>query len=179
MAKNEVDLDNMDLEDFDFGIPEWNADEEVDEKSRSPITRAAKGALSGAKNEIATPTALRKALAMALPSGYGLAADTLEEGAGGVRSLYDTITGESPELVRSSKSFGRKSMQLLGNKILPKSVADRLNNAMEESDDAAIKSSADYRREQEESDIAQLAEIFKAKAGADEEIGRASCRERV
>lgn len=170
MAKNEVDLDNMDLEDFDFGIPEWNADEEVDEKSRSPITRAAKGALSGAKNEIATPMALRKALAMALPSGYGLAADTLEEGADGVRSLYDTITGESPELVRSSKSFGRKSMQLLGNKILPKDVADRLNLAMEESDDdASVKSSADYRREQEESDIAQLAEIFKAKAGADEE----------
>lgn len=179
MAKNDVDLDNMDLDDFDFGIPEWNAEEEVDEKSRSPITRAAKGALAGAKSEIATPGALKKALAMALPAGYGLAADTLEEGASDVRSLYDTILGESPELVRGSKSFGRKSMQLLGNKILPKSVADRLNSAMEDSEDSVVKSSAEYRREQEESDIAQLAEIFKAKAGADEEHAKADASDKL
>ncbi|MNZ24403.1 hypothetical protein D3C78_415500 [compost metagenome] len=59
-------------------------------------------------------------------------------------------------------------MQLVGNKVLPKKVADRVNNALEPDTDYEVKSDAQYRREQEENDLAQLAEIFKAKGAADE-----------
>jgi hypothetical protein len=168
--KDDINLDDSGLDDFDFDIPEWNADEEVDSSSRSPIESAVKGSLSGVKRELASPTALRRAMSMAMPDGYGLAADTIENVATDARSLYDKVTGESPEIVRGSKSFGRKAMNLVGNKVLPKKVADRLNSALEQDDlETSIKSSADYRREQEESDLAALAEIFKASTAAGEE----------
>jgi hypothetical protein len=169
MAKKDVDLDHLDLDDFDFDIPEWKSDSEVDDNSRKPIERVAKGALSGVKDELASKNALRKALTLALPSGYGLAADTIENVATDARSLYDKVTGDSPQLVRGSKAFGRKAMQLVGNKLLTKKASDRLNSALEDNDDGPVKSAAQYRKEQEDNDIAQLAEIFKAKTGADEE----------
>lgn len=167
--KDDVDLDSMDLDDLDFDIPEWNADEEVDASSRSPIERTVKGATKGLKQELASPQALRSALSMALPEGYALAGDTIENVATDARSLYDKITGDSPEIVRGSKKFGQKAMNLVGNKVLPKKVAARLNAALEEDEAYEVKSDAQYKREQEESDLAALAEIFKAKAGADEE----------
>ncbi|MNL92441.1 hypothetical protein D3C81_21960 [compost metagenome] len=169
MAKKDVDLDSLDLDDFDFDIPEWKSDTEVDDSSRKPIERVAKGALSGVKDELANAGALRKALSLALPSGYGMAADTIENVATDARSLYDKVTGDSPQLVRGSKAFGRKAMQLMGNRVLTKKAADRINAALEDTDDGPVKSASQYRKEQEDNDIAQLAEIFKAKTGADEE----------
>lgn len=169
MAKKDVDLDNLDLDDFDFDIPEWKSDTEVDDNSRKPIERIAKGAVSGLKDELASTSALRKALTLALPQGYGMAADTIENVATDARSLYDKITGDSPQLVRGSKAFGRKAMQMVGNRVLTKKASDRINEALEETDDSPVKSAAQYKREQEDNDLAQLAEIFKAKTGADEE----------
>jgi len=179
MAKKDVDLDNFDLDDFDFDIPEWKSDDEIDDSSRKPIERAAKGALSGLKDELTSKSALRKALTMALPAGYGMASDTIENVATDARSLYDKITGDSPELVRSSKGFGRKAMQLVGNKVLPKKAKDRLNAALEDHDDGPVKSAAQYRKEQEENDLAGLAEIFKAKAGADEERAKQDASDKL
>ncbi len=171
--KDDIDLDNMGLDDFDFDIPEWNADEEVDSSSRSPVERVVKGTLAGAKQELASPAALRRALSMALPEGYAMAADTIENVSTDARSLYDKVTGESPEIVRGSKSFSRKAMNLIGNRVLPKKIADRINNALTQDDeDAPVKSSADYKREQEESELAGLAEIFKASTAANEERAR-------
>jgi len=167
--KDDIDLDNLDLDDFDFDIPEWNADTEVDSSSRSPVDEVVNGTLTGLKQELTSPQSLRRALSMALPDGYGLAADTIENVATDARSLYDKVTGESPELVRGSKSFGRKAMNLVGNRVLPKKVSDRLNNALEDHDDAPVASSAQYKQEQEAADLAGLAEIFKAKASVDEE----------
>jgi hypothetical protein len=169
MAKKDVDLDNLDLDDFDFDIPEWKSDTDIDDSSRSPVDRVTKGAISGIKDELTSKNALRKALTLALPSGYGLAADTIENVATDARSLYDKVTGDSPQLVRGSKAFGRKAMQLVGNKLLTKKASDRLNSALEDDDDSPVKSAAQYRKEQEDNDLAQLAEIFKAKTGADEE----------
>lgn len=169
MAKKDVNLDNLDLDDFDFDIPEWKSDTEVDDNSRKPVERVAKGAVSGLKEELASTSALRKALSLALPAGYGMAADTVENIATDARSLYDKVTGDSPQLVRGSKAFGRKAMQLVGNKVLTKKASDRLNQALEDTDDSPVKSAAQYKKEQEDNDIAQLAEIFKAKTGADEE----------
>lgn len=171
--KDDIDLDNLGLDDFDFDIPEWNADEEVDSSSRSPIERVVKGTLAGTKQELASPAALRRALSMALPEGYAMAADTVENVSTDARSLYDKVTGESPEIVRGSKNFSRKAMNMIGNRVLPKKIADRINNALtQDDDDAPVKSSADYKREQEESDLASLAEIFKASTAANEERAR-------
>jgi len=179
MAKKDVDLDNLDLDDFDFDIPEWKSDSDVDDSSRKPVERVAKGALSGAKDELASTAALRKALTLALPAGYGLAADTIENVATDARSLYDKVTGDSPQLVRGSKAFGRKAMQLVGNKLLTKKASDRLNNALEDTDDSPVKSAAQYKKEQEDNDIAQLAEIFKAKTGADEERAKQDAADKL
>lgn len=167
--KDEINLDDLDLDNFDFDIPEFDGDGVEDTSSRKPIERVLKGVVHGAKNELASKASLRAAMSLAMPEGYSLAADTLENIATDTRSLYDKVTGESPELVRSSKSFGRKAMNMLGNKVLPKKVADRLNAALETDDDYKVTSDAQYRREQEESELAALAEIFKAKAAADEE----------
>lgn len=167
--KGDIDLDQINLDDFDFDIPEFQDDNPVSDKSRSPAGRVTTGIIKGAKDEVASLAGMRKALMFALPSGYGLAADTIEDVSSDVRSLYDKITGEQPDLIRGGKSFGRKAMATIGNRALPKKLADRLNNAFEKDDDYKVKSSADYKREQEESDLAGLAEIFKAKGSVDEE----------
>jgi len=167
--KDEINLDDLDLDSFDFDVPEFDGEGVEDSSSRKPIERVLKGVVHGAKNELTSVSSLRTAMSLAMPEGYSLAADTLENIATDTRSLYDKVAGDSPELVRSSKSFGRKAMNLLGNKVLPKKVADRLNNALEEGEDYKVTSEAQYRREQEESELAALAEIFKAKAAADEE----------
>ena len=168
MAKKpEVDLDSFDLDDFDFDIPEFES-EDVDSNSRSPITRALKGTVRGVKDNIKDPSTLKRAMSMALPEGYGLAADTLESVATDTKELYDKITGESPEIVRNSKSFGRKVMNRVGNK-LPNGIAKRLNDALAEDPyDSPIKTAAQLKQEQEDSDLAALNEMFKAKAAADE-----------
>lgn len=166
--KGDTDLDNIDLDDFDFDVPEWNDNDPVDDKSRSPAQRITSGALMGAKDEIVSVSGVRKALSMALPSGYGLAADTIENVASDARSLYDKVASEQGDLIRGSKGFGRKAMQSVGNRILPKKLADRLNSALEDHDEYRAKSADQIRREQEESDIAALTEIFRARGLADE-----------
>lgn len=178
MAKDDIDLDGINLDDFDFDVPEFQAEEDSGD-SRKPVTRAVKGAVRGVKQELTSPTAVRKALTLALPEGYGLAADTLENIATDTRSLYDRITGESPELVSGSKKFGRRAMGLIGNKVLPKKLADRINNSLEEIERSSVKSDADYRKEQEDSDLAALAEIFKARVEADGEKEKQEAVEKV
>lgn len=169
MAKKpEVDLDSFDLDDFDFDIPEFDSDDDVDSNSRSPITRALKGTVRGVKDNIKDPSTLKRAMSMALPEGYGLAADTLESVATDTKELYDKITGESPEIVRNSKSFGRKVMNRVGDK-LPAGIAKRLNDALADDPyDAPVKSNAQLKQEAEDNDLAALNEMFKAKASADE-----------
>lgn len=169
MAKKDVDLDDFDLDDFDLDIPEWKSDTEIDDTSRKPIERATKGAIKGAKEALTTPSAIRKAMTLALPQGYGLAADTIENVATDARDLYDKVAHDSPEIIKGSRAFGRRAMNLVGNKVLSKKTADRINNALEDYDEGPVKSTADYKKEQEDNDLAQLAEIFKAKTGADEE----------
>lgn len=170
--KDDIDLDNINLDDFDFDIPEFEDSSPVDDKSRSPVERATKGILKGAKDEIISVSGVRKALSLALPPGYGLAADTIENVASDARSLYDKIGQDQPDLIRGSKSFGRTAMQKVGNRILPKKLADRLNNALEDNDDYKVKSSAEYRKEQEESELAALTEFFRAKGSVEEERDR-------
>lgn len=167
--KGDIDLDNINLDDFDFDIPEFQDGDPVNDKSRSPAGRVTSGIIKGAKDEIASLAGMRKALEFALPSGYGLALDTIDNVSSDVRSLYDKITGEQPDLVRGGKSFGRKAMASIGNRALPKKLADRLNSAFEQQEEYKVKSSAEYKREQEESDLAGLAEIFKAKGAVEEE----------
>ena len=178
MAKDDIDLDGINLDDFNFDVPEFQAEEDNGD-SRKPVTRAVKGAVRGVKQEFTSPDAVRKALTLALPEGYGLAADTLENIATDTRSLYDRITGESPELVSGSKKFGRRAMGLIGDKVLPKKLADRINNSLEEIERSSVKSDAAYRKEQEDSDLAALAEIFKARAEADGEKEKQEAVEKV
>lgn len=178
MAKDDIDLDGINLDDFDFDVPEFQAEEDSGD-SRKPVNRAVKGAVRGVKKEFTSPTAVRKALTLALPEGYGLAADTLENIATDTRSLYDRITGESPELVSGSKKFGRRAMGLIGDKVLPKKLANKINNSLEEIERSSVKSDADYRKEQEDSDLAALAEIFKARVEADGEKEKQEAIEKV
>lgn len=178
MAKDDIDLDGINLDDFNFDVPEFQAEEESGD-SRKPVTRAVKGAVRGVKQEFTSPNAVRKALTLALPEGYGLAADTLENIATDTRSLYDRITGESPELVSGSKKFGRRAMGLIGDKVLPKKLANKINNSLEEIERSSVKSDADYRKEQEDGDLAALAEIFKARVEADGEKEKQEAVEKV
>ena len=166
-GKDDVDLDNIDLDDFDFDIPEFDSPDD-DANSRSPITKVLKGTIRGVKDNIKDPSTLRRAMSMAFPEGYGLAADTLDSAITGTKELYDKINGESPEIIRGSKSFGRKVVGKLGTK-LPAKLAAKLNDALEDDYTGPVKSAAQQRKDQEDSEIAALGDMFRAKAAADEE----------
>ena len=165
--KDKVDTGNIDLDDFDFDIPEFDSPD-VDTTSRKPITRALKGAIRGVKENIKDPSTLRRFVSMAMPEGYGLAADTLDSALTDTKELYDKITGDSPELIRNSKSFGRKVSNKLG-KVIPDKLKKKLDAAMEEDPYAApVKSDKQLREEKENGDIAALADLMKSKAAVDE-----------
>lgn len=165
--KDKVDTGNIDLDDFDFDIPEFDSPD-VDTNSRSPITRALKGAVRGVKENIKDPSTLRRFVSMAMPEGYGLAADTLDSALTDTKELYDKITGDSPELIRNSKSFGRKVSNKMG-KVIPDRLKKKLDEAMEEDPYAApVKSDKQLREEKENGDIAALADLMKSKAAVDE-----------
>lgn len=169
--KDNIDTGNIDLDDFDFDIPEFDSPD-VDTTSRSPITRALKGAVRGVKENIKDPSTLRRFVSMAMPEGYGLAADTLDSALTDTKELYDKITGDSPELIRNSKSFGRKVTNKLG-KVLPDRVKKRLDAAMEEDPyDTPVKSDKQLRKENEDSEIAALTDLMKSKTAADEARSR-------
>lgn len=164
MAKD-IDLDDFNLDDMDFGVPEWGDDgSDTGGNNRSPISNMVKGAITAAGDEILSVGSLKRAMTMALPEGYGLAADTLSNVATDARSLYDKIAGESPEIVSNSKKFAQRvANSSIGKKLLPKSISDRLNSALEEPD--SYQSDAG---ESTDPELASLAEMFKAKAAADE-----------
>lgn len=165
--KDKVDTGNIDLDDFDFDIPEFDSPD-VDTTSRKPITRALKGAVRGVKENIKDPSTLRRFVSMAMPEGYGLAADTLDSALTDTKELYDKISGDSPELIRNSKSFGRKVSGKLG-KVIPDRLKKKLDDAMEEDPYAApVKSDKQLREENENSEIAALADLMKSKAAVDE-----------
>lgn len=165
--KDKVDTGNIDLDDFDFDIPEFDSPD-VDTNSRSPITRALKGAVRGVKENIKDPSTLRRFVSMAMPEGYGLAADTLDSALTDTKELYDKITGDSPELIRNSKSFGRKVSNKMG-KVIPDRLKKKFDAAMEEDPYAApVKSDKQLREEKENGDIAALTDLMKSKAAVDE-----------
>lgn len=165
--KDEIDLDDFNLDDFDFDIPEFES-ADVDTNSRSPITRALKGAVRGVKENIKDTATLRRAVSLAFPEGYGLAADSLDSAITDTKELYDKIAGDSPELIRNSKSFGRKMMAKVGDK-LPGPLAKKMNGILSDDDlNSPVKSDAQMRKEQEDSDIAALTDLMKTKTQADE-----------
>jgi hypothetical protein len=167
--KTDFDLDGMDFENFEIDIPEWNDDGGNDdsEQSRKPITRVLRGTKDGLKSAITSKEGIRSALSLALPEGYSLAADTLEDIGTDAKSLYDKVAGESPELVRGSRKFSRRAMNLLGNKVLPKKVADRINLSLEDFDDVPS-SESDYQQSQEDAKLQEIADIFKAQTALQE-----------
>lgn len=169
MAKktDDIDLDDFDLDDFDFDVPDFEAEEEA-ANSRSPVENVLRGTVSGAKDELTNIRGLASSLKLAMPSGYGLASDSIGGFVTDARALYDNIVGDAPTLVNTSKQFGRKVMSMGGNKVLPTKVANRLNEALVETETRDVKSDAAYAQEREDAEIAQLTEIFRAKAETDE-----------
>lgn len=166
-GKDNVEVDEFGLDDFDFDIPEFDSPE-VDTNSRKPITRALKGAVRGAKENIKDPATLRRAVSMAMPEGYGLAADTLDAAWSDSKELYDKISGDSPELIRSSKAFARKVKNKV-NGVLPGGLSKKLDDALEDDPySGPVKSSKQLQQEQDDSEIAALNDLLKSKTAVDE-----------
>lgn len=165
--KNDVGTEDFDLDDFDFDIPEFDSPD-VDTSSRSPITTALKGAVRGVKENITDTSTLRRFLSMALPEGYGLLGDTLDSAVTDTKELYDKITGDTPEILRGSKAFGRKVASKLG-KTIPDKLKNKLDDALEEDPySAPIKSDKQLREDRENEEIGALNELMKSKTSVDE-----------
>lgn len=165
--KNDVGTEDFDLDDFDFDIPEFDSPD-VDTSSRSPITTALKGAVRGVKENITDSSTLRRFLSMALPEGYGLLGDTLDSAVTDTKDLYDKITGDSPEIIRGSKAFGRRVANKLG-KTIPDKLKTKLDDALEDNDySSPIKSDKQLREERENEEIGALNELMRSKTEVDE-----------
>ena len=165
--KDDVGTDDFDLDDFDFDIPEFDSPD-VDTSSRSPITTALKGAVRGVKENITDTSTLRRFMSMALPEGYGLLGDTLDSALTDTKELYDKITGETPEIIRGSKAFGRKVANKLG-KTIPDKLKTKLDSALEDDTySSPIKSDKQLREERENEEIGALNELMRSKTEVDE-----------
>lgn len=150
------DIDNsLDIPDFNFDVPETKND-------RNPVTKVGKSLLSGLKDSLFSKATLRSTIDRSLPREYGQALDLLDEGAGTVRSLYNTAADELRPAKNDLKNVARKILPGAEGKV-PSRLLDLAKQWAKEGG----KSDLSARRQREDSIAMELAGIFQAQAEDD------------
>lgn len=165
MAKNK----KLETDDFDFDagmdMPDFDFDFKPPKDDRSPVTKFAAGALSGAKDTATSPEFIRRLVRDSLPKGYGQVMDLTDQGVGSLRNLYNTAAKElKPAITDIKRTTGKILPSVEG--VLPKGVAERIREWSKEEKKPDPRAGVDQMREAGlQSD---LTEIFGAQTELDQ-----------
>jgi hypothetical protein len=147
------DFDNLELGDLDFSLEEFK-------DNRKPITKLATSFAAAAKEEFASRSLLRRTVTAALPSGYGKAINVIFDTGASAKKLYNTAVDELRPVLPDMQNAVKKIMPK-ASKILPKSITDKINAALEPKQTSAYQVKSDAERNNDEM-IQSLGSIFQA-----------------
>lgn len=167
-SENEnVDLDDFDLEEFDFGDPMGDADAMSDD--RKPVTQFKDGLLEGIKTTSQDPSLYINTMRSVLPEGYGNAFDTVTDVKDKGLGLYNEVVQELRPGIRDLKLIGRRAKSAV-NSMLPDKVSEQLDEFLRDKDETRSGTKSLSKSDTENANIAsELGELFKIQAGEKQE----------
>lgn len=152
--KGDTDLDKLNLDDFDFEIPQFDVTPPKD--NRKPATRLAAAVYKGAKAHVVTPAAIEKVLRLSLPKGYSQAFNAKDAIIKSGKELYNTAGQE----LRPAAPAIRKAAEKL-SAVLPASVLKTLKEFGLDKNGYAAGSATQQRRKADQDEMsAALSELF-------------------
>lgn len=164
MAADDFDLDDFDLDNFDLGDGDFSVDPEKDD--RSPTAKVATGFLEGVKGVASDGNFLRRMVTDALPDGYRMAADSVDDIVDSGRRLYDTAAAEVRPAAHDIRRLTKRLLPHV-KRYMPDSVADKIEGHLKEHEEKEDVQKADF---DELSIASSIEEIFKAKQRAEDSI---------
>lgn len=141
----------------DFEMPNFDFDSPLPKDDRTPITKFASGAISGAKSTSTNPAFIRKVLKASLPEGYGQAMDFADDVSKNTKQLYNNAAREIKpslaEMARAAEKLAPASAKGL------KSSLDKIGRWADES--AKKYTSEDQGNQREKGIAAAMTQTFK------------------
>jgi hypothetical protein len=161
MAKRKT-AKKFELDEFGFSsdldVPEFNFEPPKVKDDRKPVTKLKDSFLKGAKDQAKSPSAIRNMIRKAMPRGYGETMDVADQAGGAVRDLYDNTAQQIRPVIKDVQRVTKRIMPQV-QKVLPKSVAEKLKKWADKTDAPSQDLQKDQLREQNIS--ATLADIFR------------------
>lgn len=152
--KGDTDLDKLNLDDFDFEIPQFDVTPQKD--NRKPATKLAAAVYKGAKAHIVTPAAIEKVLRLSLPKGYSQAFNAKDAIIKSGKELYNTAGQE----LRPAAPAIRKAADKLAS-VLPPSVVKTLKEFGLDKNGYVTGNGTQQRRKADQDEMtAALSELF-------------------
>ena len=154
--KDKFELDDFGFEkELDFGS-DIDFEIEPPKDDRKPITKAAVGFATGAKDAAFSNQFVKRFIKKALPKGYGDAMEMAGEGVGEASKLYNSTVKELKPTIKEMKRVTGRALSQVEGKI-PKKLADKLKAWSDSGKEDSSGGQTDFR----ESSIAmQLGEVF-------------------
>lgn len=125
MANKDFDLDDLDFDDFDIEIPEFN-DTDSGSDDRKPIQKLSSGFKQGFRHAVTDPAAIKRTVGQALPRGYA-------QGLNAVDTVRETVSETFADIGKDLQPFvdgGRKAAARISEKMgkkLPKTIANAID----------------------------------------------------
>lgn len=127
MSDKYEELDEFDFDDFgDGGDGGWNEVGGESEKSRNPALTLAGSTITGIRDHLLDPANQVKFLRQVLPEGYVHTINVADKALTGAKEIYDEAAKEGKQ-VRTNVKRGVKTFMPVLNPILPKGLADKLD----------------------------------------------------
>lgn len=141
----------------DLDTPSFNFKEAKITDDRKPVTKLGSAFLKGAKDQATSPAFIRNTIKRSMPAGYGEAMDLASQAGGALKDLYDNTAREVKPVIKEARKVTARILPSV-QKVLPKSVAQKIKEWTQKSDDSAQL----QRQDQRETEItATLGQIFK------------------
>ena len=160
--REEIDLDDFSLDDFDFGEPILEGKDPSND--RSPVTDFKDGAVKGVKTTLNDSSLYINTIRTALPEGYGNAYDAVTDVKDKGLGLYNEVVQELRPSVRDLKIIGRRAKSAVDS-ILPDTLSKKLDEWLRDKDvsrDGYRTATNEELREESMSN--ELGELFKLQA---------------
>lgn len=133
MAKDDIDLDDMDFEDFDFGFDDdFGTDDTPD---RTPGRTAVKALGRSVGDSLVSKQSLLRTSKQVLPDSYGQAVGLAEEAKEGLTSIYNDAKDELTKSKSVFRGIAKQVDKAIG-KQLPSILSDKLREFAEQEEDS-------------------------------------------
>lgn len=133
MAKDDIDLDNLDYEDFDYGISDYDDMMGDETPDRTPMRTAVKDFGKSVGASMVSAQGLLRTSKQVLPDSYGKAVNLTEDAIEGLESIYHKSSDDLRKSAGTFRNIAKTVEKKIGNR-LPSIVSDKLKEFAEGGD---------------------------------------------